>query len=136
MPNTDTPDRNSEWQMRAPTVGMSTRDIHRNALAKEMARYQMGQAARAAWMDSFVRTSPMAGGSQGNAMAQPARQDMQQQQYQVGGVDDALAGFNAQLDAGEKLLRLMRERYEAQQPGLKDYARQVALTVGPRLIGL
>lgn len=122
--------------MRAPTAGMSTDDLLRNAYAKEFARFRLGEMAQGAWDQSFQRTSPMGLGGGNARLPQAARQGMNQQQYQVGETDDVLASFNTQLDFGDRLLEMMRKVREAQEPGLADYAKQVALTLGPRLLGL
>lgn len=129
-------DRNSEWKMRSPTVGMSTEDLLRNAYAKEFARMKLGEQMRKAYLGSFAATSPFAGGGAGGAMPQAARQNATQGTYEVGAAEDALGGFNTQMEFGDRMLQMMRQTWEAQQPGMGDYLKQAALTIGPRLLGL
>ena len=131
-------ERNSEWEMRAPTAGMETKDLLRNAYAKEFARFQMGEQAKRVYMDSFAQSSPMGagGGMGGRRLPQAARAGVNQNQQQVGEIDDTLAAFGTQLEHTDKLLEIMRKAWEAQQPGFADYAKQAAMQFGPMLLGL
>jgi hypothetical protein len=130
-------DRNSEFTRRAPTAGMDIEEILRNALSEEIQRAGEGQLARAAHSNSRAQTSTMAGGGMGAAGAgQQARGAFSQRQYEVGSADDALGAFTQQIDQADKLLELMRKAFEAQQPGWDDYAKQAAMTLGPKLLAL
>lgn len=124
--------------LRAPHIGMSPDTAYRSALEKEWMRYAIGQQIKSAYAQAMLSGSPLSGGLSRDArrVAQPARMGMSAASPEVGGPEDAAASFQLAIQNGTDLVRMMRERYEAQQADWKDYAKQAGLQYGGMLLGM
>jgi hypothetical protein len=123
---------------RGPNIGMDPDTAYQQSLGQDWMKYKVGEAMKAAYMQGMLSGSSMTGGMSGDArrVAQPARMQMSTGDPQTGGAEDAAASFQLAVKNSQDLVRLMREQYEAQQPGWSDYGKQAAMQYGSTLLGM
>jgi len=128
----------SQIPQRAPTLGMSTDVLLRQAYAKEFARHNVERMQKQAYARSFAMGNPMSSpmAAANRPMARAGRTGLSAQATEVGAPEDALASFNLAIEQGRSLVDMLKSAYEAQKPGWDDYAKQAALTIIPRIAGM